>query len=412
MVREAIILAGGLGTRLQSEIPDLPKCMAPVAGRPFLYHLLRHLRAEGIERFIFSLGFRHEVVEEWLKEEFATLDYITVVEKKALGTGGAVKFAADQAKDRHVLIANGDTLFRVGLEPFFNWHEKNRAGCSVALKPMRNFERYGAVEMNERGRITAFREKVFTESGFINGGIYLLDLELFRSLTLPEAFSLEKEFLEPLNHAIFGYAQDAYFIDIGVPKDFRKAGQELAMPTLDLERVDKDWTLFIDRDGVINPEKKDDYIRSLEEFRFYEGVPEALAKCRKKFGRLIVVSNQRGVGRRLMTEESLNSIHEHMQSELAKKNAAVDAIYYAISADVKNPLRKPNPGMAFLAKKEFPGIELQKSIMIGNKVGDMRFGRHAGMYTVFVATTNPETAFPHPDIDLRFPSLPDFANSL
>jgi histidinol phosphatase-like enzyme len=113
-----------------------------------------------------------------------------------------------------------------------------------------------------------------------------------------------------------------------------------------------------------------------------------------------------------MTEESLSAIHRHMQDKLEKNNARLDAIYYATTTDNKEILRKPNPGMAYQAKLDFPEIDFSRSIMIGNKPGDMRFGRHAGMYTVYLATTNPETPFPHPDIDLRFNSLPEFAAQL
>src|SRR5437762_501368 len=106
--REAIILAGGLGTRLRDAVPDLPKCMAPVAGRPFLFYLINYLRSQGIEKFIFSIGYKHEVIEEWLAIQFATLSYETVVETEPLGTGGAIVLAAKCATGKNLLIANGD----------------------------------------------------------------------------------------------------------------------------------------------------------------------------------------------------------------------------------------------------------------------------------------------------------------
>jgi histidinol-phosphate phosphatase family protein len=181
---------------------------------------------------------------------------------------------------------------------------------------------------------------------------------------------------------------------------------------LDLHRIDKTWTLFIDRDGVINHEKKEDYIRNTGEFRFYDGVKEAFGQFSDKFGKIVVVSNQRGVGRGLMTLEDLEQIHRSMEGEIRRAGGRIDRIFYCTATDNLHPDRKPNPGMAFRAAAEMKEIDLSRSIIAGNKTSDMLFGRNAGMYTVFIATTNPDTPFPHPDIDLRFPSLYDFAKAL
>ncbi len=181
---------------------------------------------------------------------------------------------------------------------------------------------------------------------------------------------------------------------------------------LDLTAIDTSWTVFIDRDGVINHEKKDDYILNWREFKFFDGVKEAFQKISSKFGKIIIVTNQRGVGKGLMTEGDLISIHLHMQKQIENAGGRIDKIYYSTSLDNDHSSRKPNSGMALQAKADFPAIDFSKSIMIGNKPSDMLFGRNTGMYTVFVATTHPDTPFPHPDIDLRFHSLPNFAKAL
>lgn len=181
---------------------------------------------------------------------------------------------------------------------------------------------------------------------------------------------------------------------------------------LDLSMIDNSWTIFIDRDGVINYEKKNDYILNWREFKFYEGVKEAFNQISNRFGKIIVVTNQRGVGKELMTEVDLRGIHRHMQKQIESTGGRVDKIYYCTSLDNDHPDRKPNPGMAFLAQSDFPSIDFSRSIMVGNKPSDMLFGRNSGMHTVFVATTHPLTPFPHPDIDLRFDSFPDFVKAL
>ncbi len=414
MIKEAIILAGGLGTRLRETVPGIPKCMAPVAGRPFLFYVINYLRSQGVEKFVFSLGHLHTQIEEYLAAEFSTLRYQCSIEEEPLGTGGAVLQAGTKTTEKYVAVMNGDTLFRANLQKAFLFHDHHMAECTLLLKPMKKFDRYGAVELNGEQMVTGFLEKQFFETGYINGGVYILNIPKFLDEEFPDKFSFEKDYLEKYSdkRRIYGLVQDNYFIDIGIPEDYKRAQEELAGSPLSLDAIDKNWTLLIDRDGVVNYEKKEGYILDWSEFRFYEGVPEAFQKMAGKFGKIIIVSNQRGVGRGLMTETTLRNIHEQMRGEIEAAGGRVDGIFYCTSPDNLHPDRKPNPGMAFHAAREFPGIDLAKTIMIGNKLSDMRFARHAGVYSVFAATTNPETPFPHPDIDLRFNSLPEFANSL
>ncbi|HUR66826.1 MAG TPA: HAD-IIIA family hydrolase [Chitinophagaceae bacterium] len=408
-----IILAGGLGTRLRDTVPG-PKCMAPVAGRPFLFYVINYLRSQGIEKFIFSLGHLHEVIEKYLAEQFPTLNYQCSVEDEPLGTGGAIRLASLVASDKNVVIVNGDTLFRANIREAATFHEDNDAECTLLLKPMKDFDRFGVVQTDKNGLVTKFKEKQPYKTGNINAGVYLLNIPSFLQKDHPAKFSFEKNYLETAypRKKIYGLIQDAYFIDIGIPEDHSRAHKELEKPVLDLNKIDKSWSIFIDRDGVINHEKKEDYIRNPEEFRFYDGVKEAFHKISKKFGKVIIVSNQRGIGRSLMTETDLAGIHSLMQQEIESIGGRIDAIYYCTSTDNKHPDRKPNPGMAFSAALDITDIDLSRSLMIGNKLSDMLFAKNAGMYSVFVATTNPDIPFPHPDVDLRFNSLPDFANSL
>ncbi|MEN9685615.1 MAG: hypothetical protein RLZZ28_1401 [Bacteroidota bacterium] len=176
--------------------------------------------------------------------------------------------------------------------------------------------------------------------------------------------------------------------------------------------IDEDWTLFLDRDGVINHDKDNDYIRNWEEFRFYDTTLKALAVLAAYFKRMVVVTNQKGVGRGLMSLADLQNIHSNMQAEIAAAGGRIDRIYFCSDLSDDSIDRKPNPGMAFQAKKEFPEIDFQKSIIVGNRISDMGFGRNAGMHTVFLATTHPETPFPNELIDQRFPDLLAFAQSL
>lgn len=414
MIREAIILAGGLGTRLREAVPDLPKCMAPVAGRPFLFHVINYLRSQGIEKFIFSLGYKHEAIEAYLAEQFGTLSYQCVIEDEPLGTGGAIQLACTRATEKNVVVTNGDTLFTADIHSAALFHDRHMAECTLLLKPMTNFDRYGVVELDDELLVKDFREKQFYTTGTINGGLYILNAGKFIDEEFPDKFSFEKDYLERMytERRIYGQVQDRYFIDIGIPEDFQRAQTELGRPPLTLTEIDKSWTLFLDRDGVINHEKKEEYIRNTGEFRFYEGVPEAIATCSQRFGKIIIVTNQRGIGKGLMTEKDLAEIHEWMIASIEKAGGRIDDIFYCTSLDNRHPDRKPNPGMAYHAKHNHPAIDLSRAIIAGNKPSDMLFGKNAGIYSVFIASTNPEIPFPHPDIDARFDSLADFAKAL
>ncbi len=230
--REAIILAGGLGTRLSATVPGVQKCMAPVNGVPFLYYVIKFLQRNKAERFIFSVGYKAENIETFLTDKFPELDKLFVSEDKPLGTGGAIMKSLSNAGENNVLVLNGDTLFEVDLNCIYEVHSEKNADCTIALKPMKEFDRYGTVQLNEDGNVAGFMEKKFMNEGLINGGIYLLKREKLLSQKYPEVFSFEKEYLEKkfTDDKIAGVISDSYFIDIGVPEDYFRAQEELKNP--------------------------------------------------------------------------------------------------------------------------------------------------------------------------------------
>jgi D-glycero-D-manno-heptose 1,7-bisphosphate phosphatase len=179
-----------------------------------------------------------------------------------------------------------------------------------------------------------------------------------------------------------------------------------------LTQIDSSWTLFLDRDGVINYEIEGTYVRNWEEFVFYPDAPEHIAYFNKRFQRLILATNQRGVSKGIMSLENLEKIHENMIRSIESAGGKIDRIYYCLDGETTSPCRKPNPGMALQAAREFPDIDLKKSLMIGNNISDMMFGRNAGMKTVFLQTTSPGQRLPHEAVDLHFINLAEFAAAL
>jgi histidinol-phosphate phosphatase family protein len=174
--------------------------------------------------------------------------------------------------------------------------------------------------------------------------------------------------------------------------------------------VDESWTLFIDRDGVINREKYADYINHWSEFVFYEDALEALRRFSMLFKYIIVVTNQKGVGKGVTPLENLHEIHSRMEEAVRQCGGRIDAIFYCTDVDDASRNRKPNPGMAFQAKKQFADIDFARSVMVGNNLSDMLFGRNAGIATVFLRTTRPELELPPGFADMEVHTLTELAN--
>lgn len=176
--------------------------------------------------------------------------------------------------------------------------------------------------------------------------------------------------------------------------------------------IDRTWTLFLDRDGVINVESVGSYITSWGEFQFHDGVLDALRSLSQIFGKIVVVSNQRGVGRGIMSLESLREINVNMKSAVADAGGRIDKIYAATAVTDDDHNRKPNTGMGLQAQEDFPGIDFKRSVMVGNSISDMEFGKRLSMRTVFLTTKHEPFSLPHDLIDEQYASLFAWASTV
>lgn len=230
---EVIILAGGLGTRLSSVVNAVPKCMAPISGKPFLWYLLKYLTNYDVSRVILSVGYLRQVIFDWIeniKDDFPfAFDY--AIEETPLGTGGGIKLAMEKISDDNAVILNGDTFFDVDIDELMSFHRNNKAAnITIALKPMKDFDRYGTVSKAPDDRIISFNEKKQCKLGEINGGVYILSKNCGILDTQEGKFSFETKILQKQcgdNGCIFGVTYNGYFIDIGIPEDYHIADQEL-----------------------------------------------------------------------------------------------------------------------------------------------------------------------------------------
>jgi D-glycero-alpha-D-manno-heptose 1-phosphate guanylyltransferase len=226
---DAIILAGGLGTRLREVVSDMPKCMAPVCSKPFLAYIFAYLSDfPEVKNVILSVGYLKRMVMDWANKQPTPFAVLYSQETTLLGTGGAIKRALSMVNSEDVLILNGDTFFDIDLSLFCKRHKASHSQLSLALKPMQRFDRYGNVSIDFQNRIIAFYEKKFCEQGLINGGVYLLSVKNTLLNDLPEKFSFETEVLQQKLHtqSIYGFEEERYFIDIGIPDDYKKANEE------------------------------------------------------------------------------------------------------------------------------------------------------------------------------------------
>ena len=221
---EAIVLAGGFGTRLQSVVSEVPKPMAPIGDVPFLEYILKYLQKNGANRVIFSVGYKWEIIEQYFGNKFQNIELIYSVEDEPLGTGGAIKKAMGLVEKNEVYIINGDTFFNINLD---NLNLDNSSKLQLSLKKMYDFDRYGCVE-STNNLVTKFTEKSYQKEGNINGGIYLASKNIFDSFHLDEKFSFEEFMEKNLNQLnISAKVFENYFIDIGIPKDYKKAQSEI-----------------------------------------------------------------------------------------------------------------------------------------------------------------------------------------
>lgn len=378
---EAIILAGGLGTRLRSEVSDVPKAMALINGRPFIEYLLDRLIEGGTKRIIFSLGHKSEFIQSHFESSYKNCEIVYAIEETQLGTGGAIKNAMSFVTSDHVLVVNGDSLFINDLQGLLQVHLDQQADLTMGLKPMKDIERYGTVDLNDENQIIRFNEKQPLDFGLINTGNYIFNVEAFLKQDLPEKFSVEKEFFEKKIEELkfVGHASEGYFLDIGIPEDFKKAQLEIGV----FPEVDKSWTLFLDRDGVINKKRDNDYVKSVDELEMLPEAAESIAAFSQLFGRVVIVTNQQGIGKGLMTEEDLSSVHAVVAEKVEALGGKIDAFYFAPQlASENSEMRKPRPGMALKAKEEFPEIDFAKSIMVGDSPSDIEFAKNAGLIPV------------------------------
>jgi len=378
----AVVLAGGLGTRLRSVLGDRPKVLAQVHTRPFLTFLLDQLTAADIRSVILCTGYLGEQIKDTFGETYKSLRILYSQEPKPLGTGGALRFALPQITSDPVLVLNGDSFCGIDLKSYLRWHWEHRAAASMVLTRVLRSERYGSVKLDQEARITHFSEKQqCIGPGWINAGIYMLDRQLLASIPEGGNVSLEHNIFPGWTRRdLYGYYSRAHFLDIGTPEDFSNAEQFFKAGSTAIAKP----ALVLDRDGTIIEERE--YLSDAAGVKLIPGVGAALRELKKMGFSLVVITNQSGIARGFFSEAVLQEIHARLEQLLAEAGVRLDGIYICPHRPEDDcRCRKPKLGLLQQAAHDL-GFTLEHSIVIGDKTSDVEMGRNAGAITFLVRT--------------------------
>jgi len=393
MPRQAVILCGGLGTRLGERTRSTPKPLLPVGDVPFLQILMQEVARSGIRRFVLlaahfadQIGAFASTVAEKLGIE---LTVEVSIEPDLAGTGGAVRHAL-HLLDEEFFLLNGDSFFDLPLHLLAAQARRNSAAAGVlGLREIPNADRYGVVTL-EKDVVTSFGEKLHVNGPvLINGGVYLLRRSIVEKM--PARCSLEQDVLPDLATAgrLRGIASDGFFIDIGIEEAYQSAQQQL---------VEHRYrpALFLDRDGVLNVDHG--HVGTPERFQWIDGAREAIKSFNACGYYVFVVTNQAGIAKGKYTEEDYWRLRDHVREELAMVGARIDDERFcpyhpdAIVPSLRqhSSWRKPGPGMLLDLMKKWP-VDRSGSLMIGDKSWDIEAAEAAGIPGFLYGGGNLET---------------------
>lgn len=376
-MQQALILCGGLGTRLGALTASTPKPLLPVGGRPFLDVLLFELGRHGIRNVVLLAAFESQQVRDYVADNPVARQFGmqvgVAIEPERAGTGGALFHARHVLADDFLLL-NGDSWLDfnlLSLPPLVG------ADAVLALRQLPDASRSGVVEL-DGDKVVSFRERPSGPGpGLVNAGIYRISRRIVDAL--PSHGSLEADVLPSLakQGRVLGVVRDGFFIDIGIPETYEQA-------QVDIDCHRRRRAVFFDRDGVLNHD--DGYVGSIDRFRWTDGAQEAIRALNDAGRYVFVVTNQAGVARGFYGEQDVRDLHDWMNSQLAKIGAHIDDFRYcpyhvdaALDAYRRSSdWRKPEPGMLLDLAANWP-VNMDDSAMIGDKPLDMAAAANAGV---------------------------------
>jgi len=424
---QLVIIAGGKGTRLG--LKDIPKPMVTIEGKPLLQYQIELAKRYGIEEIFILSGHLSEVIINYFGngEKFG-VKITHVVEDSPMGTGGAVKQLENIITDRF-MVFYGDTIVDINIDEFIKFDRKEDSIASLLVHPNDHPHDSDLLDADDDGRITAFFPKPHAGNRFyknlVNAALYILSPEIFDFIPGDRPSDFGKDIFPALlkqGKKLRAYRTAEYVKDMGTPERFEKTtGDMLSGKVARLNKSNKRKAIFLDRDGVINREVGD--MRTPEQFELIENVSSAIRKINKSEYLAIVITNQPGLAKKFFTFQTLDEIHEKMDTLLGRDGAYLNGLYYCPhhpdggfpeeipELKINCECRKPKPQLIFNAEKEF-NIDLKNSYFIGDRYVDVMAGKNAGLITVLVKTGHNgiDREKYNVEPDYVFDTLPDAIN--
>jgi D,D-heptose 1,7-bisphosphate phosphatase len=399
---QAIILAGGQGTRLQSVNKQVAKPMLPIGDKPLLEHQLLLLKAAGFTKIIILVNHLKETIQGYIGDGSRWGVSVSYYEETTpLGTVGGVKAVEDKI-DGDFLLLYGDVMLSMDLNRLITFHQQKKSECTLVIHPNDHPYDSDLVEMDGNARITSFHPKPHDENRYyqnlVNAGVYVLSPKIFQYLEKDKKADFGKDIFPKLvsTLAMFGYNTTEYLKDMGTPDRLEQVTADYLDGKIEARNLKhKQRAIFLDRDGVLNVDHP--YIASTEQLQLFPFTAEAIKKINKSNFLSIVVTNQPVVARNICSEADLRIIHNKLDTVLGYERAKLDALYYCPHHPDKgypeeNPVykiecscRKPKPGMLLDAARDF-NIDLTASFIIGDDERDVEAGKNAGVTSIGVRT--------------------------
>jgi histidinol-phosphate phosphatase family protein len=403
-VKQLIILAGGMGTRLKARLGDLPKPMIPIAGKPLLEHHVELAKRHCFSEIIIFACYRPDLIEHHLgdgRRWGVSISY--VIEKEPLGTAGAVLAGFDKLQE-NFLVLYGDAMVNVDLERIWQTHLQRKADATLLLHPNDHPLDSDLVEADVNGWIRAFHGRPHPTDRYfqnlVNAGLYVIRKEALRPWAKePKFLDFGKDLFPAMlarNGRIYAYNTPEYIKDIGTPERYDRVCAEFDRGVIQSSSLSTPQrAVFIDRDGTIN--KEVDNLRSAEQLELLPGVAEAIHTLNHHGYRVVLVTNQPVIAKGFCSEADLQVIHNKLETLLGTEHAFLDRIYYCPhhpeagfpgerpELKIKCDCRKPAPGMVHQAAKDL-NLDLNKSWFIGDTTTDVQTAKNAGVRSILVQT--------------------------
>ena len=392
---KALILAGGMGTRLRPLTDVIPKCLLPIGGRTLVDHWVECLVEAGILEARINTHAHAGRVREHLRSvnSAGRLHLAESYEPELLGSAGTVAVNADLAEDvDELVIIYAGNLSDIDLRPLLAFHRQHDDPLTMVLFRAPNPRACGIAELDGEGRIVSFVEKPeWPTSDLVNAGLYVVDAAAYREIAAMETFDLGVDVLPKFVGRMRGWVWGGYYLDIGTHEALERARREVASTFLDqasISRGSQRPAIFLDRDGTLIEHVH--YLCDPALVQLLPGAAEALKRFRRAGFTRVLVTNQSAIGRGMLTEERLGQIHAEMNRQLAAHGATIDAVYYCPDVPagddrtvVENPDRKPGPGMLLRAAADLK-LDLETSWMVGDLISDVLAGQNAGCRSILL----------------------------